>query len=87
MSNRILYVIQPYAVGTKNRKSLAMIIPASYARVNHIDTSTIFILRNEENQTGRIILNRIKNIKDDKLMTLTDESFQASSQQVLQGDQ
>jgi hypothetical protein len=64
-----------------------MIIPASFARINHIDTSTIFILRNEENQTGRIIPNRINNIKDDKLMTPTGESFQASSQQVSRGDQ
>lgn len=74
-------MIQPYKVGTKNGESLAMIIPARFARDNRIDTSTIFILRNEENQTGKILLKRINNIKDEELMTPADESFQASNQQ------
>ena len=86
MEKRRFYVIQPYKVGTKNGESLAMIIPARFAKDNHIDTSTIFILRNEENQTGKIILKRMRNIKDEELMTPADESFQASSQQVSLGD-
>lgn len=74
-------MIQPYKVGTKNGESLAMIIPARFARSNRIDTSTIFILKNEENQTGKILLKRIKNIKDKKSMIPADKNFAASNQQ------
>jgi len=87
-SNRALYIIQPYKAGAKNGKSLAMIIPAHFARDNRIDTSTIFILRNEKSQSGSILLKRVKNINDEeKLMTPADKNFQASSQQVSQESQ
>jgi hypothetical protein len=79
MSNKILYVVQPYKVGTKNTKSLAMIIPAGFARDNHIDTSTIFILRNLKDQTGNLTFQRVD--CENEKMTPARESFEASSQQ------
>lgn len=79
MHSKRVYVIQPYEVGTKNKKSLAMIIPATYARDNQIDKSTVFIVKNEEPH-GQIILHRIRTTVPEKLMP-TGESFQASSQQ------
>ncbi|MGA9844961.1 MAG: hypothetical protein WBQ25_21875 [Nitrososphaeraceae archaeon] len=85
MSNKLIYAIQPYEVGTKNGKSLAMIIPAGFARKNRIDASTIFILKAEEGKSGNIILHRINDCKDRKLMIPVDESFEASNQQVPSG--
>jgi hypothetical protein len=82
MSNNELYVVRPYKVGTKNGKSLAMIIPAGFARDNHIDTSTIFILKNEDSKIGKIILQRIRDIGDEKSMTPAGESLEASNQQI-----
>jgi hypothetical protein len=82
MSNNELYVVRPYKVGTKSGKSLAMIIPAGFARDNHIDTSTIFILKNEDSKIGKIILQRIRDIGDEKSMTPAGESFEASNQQI-----
>jgi hypothetical protein len=76
MSNNELYVVRPYKVGTKNG------IPAGFARDNHIDTSTIFILKNEDSKIGKIILQRIKDIEDEKSMTPAGESFEASNQQI-----
>ena len=78
--------MQLYRVGTKKGKSLAMIIPARFARLNHIDTSTIFILKYESSKTGNILLQRISPIEDRKLMIPADESFEAS-QQVSSGGQ
>ena len=82
VNNKIPYIIRPYTVGTKKGKSLAMIIPAGFARNNKIDASTIFILKNEGNTLGKITLQRIKYREDEKSMTPTGESLEASDQQV-----
>jgi hypothetical protein len=37
-----VYAIQPYLVGPKQKKSLAVIIPSRLARKYGVDTSTIF---------------------------------------------
>ena len=42
---RNLYVIQPYVVGSKNSRSLALVIPASIVKEYQIDTSTVFALK------------------------------------------
>jgi hypothetical protein len=39
------YVIQPYRVGSKNGKSLALIIPARVAKECDISSSTVFSVR------------------------------------------
>jgi antitoxin component of MazEF toxin-antitoxin module len=40
-----VYVVQPYQVGSKRAKSLAMVIPAKVVKKFNIDASTIFTLR------------------------------------------
>lgn len=39
------YLIRPYHVGSKNAKSLAIIIPSRLRREANIDVSAIFLLR------------------------------------------
>jgi antitoxin component of MazEF toxin-antitoxin module len=43
--NRNVYVVQPYRVGTKDRKSLAIVIPAQVVKEYSFSTSTIFALK------------------------------------------
>lgn len=78
-----LYVVQPYEVGTKERKSLAIIIPAKITREYHIDTSTILALGVDE-KTKRITLREVytKDEDGEKKMAPAYVSFQASSKQV-----
>jgi hypothetical protein len=82
MINKIPYVIKPYRVGTKNGKSLAMIIPAGFARDNQIDTSTIFILKNELNNLESITLQRIRYSEDEKTVIPIGEGLEASTRRV-----
>jgi antitoxin component of MazEF toxin-antitoxin module len=44
---KTVYALQPYLVGSKNGKSLAIVIPAKVAKKYNIDTSTIFTLRGD----------------------------------------
>ena len=79
-----VYVVQPYEVGTMDRKSLAIIIPAKITREHHINTSTIFALGVDE-KTTRITLREVCTKDEDEekeKMTPAYESFQASSKQV-----
>jgi antitoxin component of MazEF toxin-antitoxin module len=46
---KILYTVQPYRVGSKNGKSLAIVIPANIVKKFSIDTSTIFAMKVDEN--------------------------------------
>jgi hypothetical protein len=39
------YLIKPYHVGSKNAKSLAIVIPSQLRREANIDLSAIFLLR------------------------------------------
>jgi len=82
MINNITYVIKPYKVGTKKGKSLAMIIPARFARDNQIDTSTIFILKNEFDNLENITLERIRYGEEKRTVIPTGESLEASSRRV-----
>jgi hypothetical protein len=43
-----IYAIQPYEVGSKERKSLAIVIPAQITKKYKIDTSTIFALKADD---------------------------------------
>jgi hypothetical protein len=45
MFPRNVYATQPYLVGSKDRKSLAIIIPARLVKEYDVDTSTIFAVR------------------------------------------
>jgi len=79
--NRNLHVVQPYWVGTKDKKSLALIIPAQVAKEQDLDSSTVFALRAEKT---KIVLQVIKaEHEDEKTVSIpTGESLEASSQKV-----
>jgi hypothetical protein len=53
------YLIKPYHVGSKNAKSLAIIIPSQLRREASIDSSAIFLLRINE-ETKIMTLQNIK---------------------------
>lgn len=83
------YLVQPYHVGSKNAKSLALIIPAEVAKGYNITTSTVLALRAERNP-GTITLQMIDETIECKRsrMKPVDKSSEASSQQASSiGDQ
>lgn len=55
----IKYLIRPYHVGSKNAKSLAIIIPSQLRREASIDLSAIFLLKINE-KTKLMTLQNIK---------------------------
>jgi hypothetical protein len=81
MHKRAVYAIQPYQVGSKQSKSLALVIPSKVAKEYHIDISTVFALRADGN-TNKITLEAVKGIDEQKNVIPAEESFQASSQHV-----
>lgn len=79
---RTLYVLQPYEVGSKKSKSLALIIPAKLVKKYKIDTSTVFALQHNPN-TKTITLHQtstiLTEIQDQNQMTIPeDQSFETS---------
>jgi hypothetical protein len=82
-----LYVLQPYKVGSKNSKSLAIIIPAEVKKECNIDISTPFALYPDK-KTKRVTLQNINaTIQITNMMKPAAESFEASKQQVSSGAQ
>jgi hypothetical protein len=63
---RRIYTIQPYAVGSKGGKSLALVIPAGIARQCDITTDTVFSVKADE-RTNAVTLQTVK------LMTTTED--------------
>jgi hypothetical protein len=87
MLSRYTHVIQPYWVGTKDRKSLAFIIPSQIVKEQNFDTSTVFAMRATED--AEIILKvidtrcKVKEEQKENMMTIADDSksFEASGSQ------
>lgn len=50
-----LYALQPYHVGSRDRKSLAVIIPAKVVKQCHVDPSTIFTLKVDDDKQLMIL--------------------------------
>jgi hypothetical protein len=73
-----LYVLQPYLVGSKQAKSLALIIPAKVRREAKVDISSVFVLKIDQ-KTKKITLQNVN--ENDESMIPADESFPASKQQ------
>jgi hypothetical protein len=44
------YAIQPYQVGRRDRKSLAIIIPAKIAKEYEVNTSTVFVIHTDKHR-------------------------------------
>jgi hypothetical protein len=59
-----LYAVQPYKVGPKHKKSLAVIIPSKLAKEYGVDTSTIFATYVDKND-NTISLRMIKTVHKD----------------------
>lgn len=82
-----VYVIQPYLVGSKHAKSLAVIIPAQVAKQYNISTETAFALRTKSH-TRQITLQILEEMMEScENMMPADKSFEASSQQASCGGQ
>ena len=84
MFNEIRYIIRPYKVGSKERKSTVITIPVKIVEEYGINTNTLFILKPES--TKKLILFNISDIEDEidfenKNMMPTAKSFEASIQQ------
>lgn len=55
------YALQPYQVGSRDRKSLAVIIPAKVAKQYNIDKSTVFTLHVDYDKK-RLMLQMIEKV-------------------------
>jgi hypothetical protein len=76
-----IYAVQPYEVGSKHSKSLALVIPAKVVKECSIDTSTVFALRADE-KTKRITLKTVHEAHEyENIMMPTGENLVASNQQ------
>jgi antitoxin component of MazEF toxin-antitoxin module len=79
---RLTHVVQPYWVGTKDRKSLAMIIPAQIVKEQNLNTSTILAMRVVD--SAEIILKVIDTKyenKEESMVIAAGKSLEHSSQQ------
>ena len=56
MVNKDIFVIQPYEVGQRDRKSTALIIPAAIVKRSHIDKNSILILEQENDRKINIAI-------------------------------
>ena len=78
-----IYILQPYHVGSKNGKSLAMVIPARVAKACNIDISTAFALRVDKSRKHITLesLNEINELSRDKSQIIpAGDSFQTTKQ-------
>jgi antitoxin component of MazEF toxin-antitoxin module len=81
---RNLYILQPYEVGSKKSKSLAIVIPADVARKYKIDTSTAFALKtNSETNMITLQQTRYHEKEDRKEFKPTEQGFDITTQQAL----
>jgi antitoxin component of MazEF toxin-antitoxin module len=71
------YVIQPYEVGSKPKKSLAIVIPANVAKELRLDKSTIFALRINDDM-DEIVLQNLDGMIEENLKHLAASNQQAS---------
>lgn len=82
-----VFAIQPYQVGSKRGKSLAIIIPSEITKKYNIDKSTVLTLRFDEIRKT-ILLRTIDEITQHHgSMMSAGESLEASSQQTSCGAQ
>jgi hypothetical protein len=80
MNKRSFYVVQPYEVGTKEHKSLAIIIPARVAKEYNVSKATILAL-SVNPKDKRITLQKV-DIADQNMTIPASESVEDSRKQV-----
>lgn len=76
-----VYALQPYQVGSKNGKSLVVLIPAEVAKKYNIDTSTIFTLKGDDN-TKTVTLQTVHRLDENIISIPAGQSLEAPSQQI-----
>ena len=78
-----VYIIQPYMVGSKNSKSLAIIIPSEIKKKFDIDISTPFVVYPDSKSKKVTVqnINGITNTKKVKNMMIPAEDLYAPRQQ------
>jgi hypothetical protein len=81
MISKSTYAIQPYHVGRKDRKSLAVIIPAKVAKEFNVNTSTIFAIQTDK-QNKILTLRMIETSYERNIMTPAGRTLNSFSQQV-----
>jgi hypothetical protein len=74
-----MYVIQPYSVGSRKSKSLALIIPADVKKEFDIDISTLFVLYPDK-ATKMVTLQNMKEIVHTRNTMHAGQSLASSSQ-------
>ncbi len=73
------YLIQPYLVGSKNSKSLAIVIPLDIRKKMQIDPSTVFVLEtNNDNKCISLTIADIKN-SENNMIPVDNNSSQATN--------
>jgi hypothetical protein len=79
-----LYVLQPFEVGSRKAKSLALVIPAKVVKECSIGTSTVFALSTNPS-TKRIVLQQtpypVEEKKPDQAVIAVGDRLKASCQQ------
>ena len=76
-----LYTLQPYMVGSKKGKSLAVVIPSEVVKTCNIDTSTVFTLRGDE-KTKTVTLQTVQRLDENIVTRSAGQRLEASSQQI-----
>ena len=71
-----VFSTSPYRAGAAGSNTMVIVIPAPIVKYQQIDTSTIFLVKSEEN---KIILEKVSFSKE---KAIPAESFEASGQQV-----
>lgn len=82
--NKNTFLIQPYQVGSKQRRSLAIVIPSEITKKHNIDTSTILVLRSdvERNQLNLTKINQEIMCAQEKNLIPVEKSSEGSNQQI-----
>lgn len=78
--SKSIYAIQPYQVGRRDRKSLAIIIPAKLARECKVDTSTIFAIHTDK-QRKSLTLQMLDTPYHKNALTPTGRTLATTNQQ------
>ena len=66
-----LYALQPYYIGSKDGKSLALIIPAKVAKRYNVDASTVFTLQVDEDKKRLMLQTIDKSITNNSIAATT----------------
>ena len=66
--SKSVYTLQPYYVGSKKGRSLAIVLPVHLVRKYSFDESTIFLVRSDESK-NTITLESIADFKKSKVLT------------------